>query len=474
VFNKAGRELPQLNKSAFAIYKFQLESTAGFWYNNIYRAPMLKSISNIKLKFFTIVICLALILPCARVLFAQNVAGTVDELTQKKDEKQRQLLEIRQQLNSLQSQINIQRTKIASLKNEIKLFDLQIQQTQRQIEALDAELEVTNMDIAQTINEIADAENRIKTKLDLLEELIRQISQNDKVSPLKVILMRDSFSDILNIAQNTITFQNRNQQLLTELKDLKKSLDEKQAALSKKKSDLEELKLQSQATRVSLQAQQRQKTALLAATRGQESRYQSMLTEVSAQEAQIGREIYDMDLAIRQKLGDKTLPPVSGALIWPMEGILTQGYGNTGFRALGYSFHNGIDIAAPPDTPIHAAADGIVYATGTGKTGYGNWVVLKHTLKTDSGTKNIYTLYAHFSKILVSSGKGVLAGDTIGLQGNTGNTTKLLYGEGHGYHLHFTIFDEEGFDIKDGAYANIFGPYKIPYGYTYNPMDFLK
>ena len=28
--------------------------------------------------------------------------------------------------------------------------------------------------------------------------------------------------------------------------------------------------------------------------------------------------------------------------------------------------------------------------------------------------------------------------------------------------------------INPGAYTKIYGPYKIPYGYTYNPIDFLS
>ena len=158
-----------------------------------------------------------------------------------------------------------------------------------------------------------------------------------------------------------------------------------------------------------------------------------------------------------------------------MSGILTQGYGNTGFTSLGYSFHNGLDIAAPAGTAVRAAGDGVVYSTGTGQTAYGNWVVIKHTVQTDdNGMRNVFTLYAHLSKILVSSGQGLLQGDIVGTEGNTGNTTRLLYGPERGYHLHFSIFDEEGFGIKEGAYQDIYGAYRIPYGYTYNPLEFFK
>ena len=78
------------------------------------------------------------------------------------------------------------------------------------------------------------------------------------------------------------------------------------------------------------------------------------------------------------------------------------------------------------------------------------------------------------SNFAVSAGQTIHAGDVVGHEGNTGNTTRLLYGPERGYHLHFTVFDVDGFHIIPGAYQSIYGPYEIPYGYTYNPLNFLQ
>jgi hypothetical protein len=64
-------------------------------------------------------------------------------------------------------------------------------------------------------------------------------------------------------------------------------------------------------------------------------------------------------------------------------------------------------------------------------------------------------------------------GDLIGFEGNTGNTTRLLYGPHRGYHLHFTIFDARGFGVAEGAHPKTYGAYQVPYGAPYNPLDFL-
>jgi murein DD-endopeptidase MepM/ murein hydrolase activator NlpD len=184
------------------------------------------------------------------------------------------------------------------------------------------------------------------------------------------------------------------------------------------------------------------------------------------------KEINDLDSAIAAKLGNTKLKPGKGMLAWPMKGTLTQGYGNTGFRSLGYSFHNGLDIAAAAGTPIYAAADGTVEATGTGEGAYGNWVAIKHETGKFTG-KAVITLYAHMSSFRVKTGQAVKMGTLVGFEGNTGNTTRLLYGPHRGYHLHFTVFDARGFGIAAGANTKAFGPYQVPYGAPYNPLEFL-
>ena len=77
------------------------------------------------------------------------------------------------------------------------------------------------------------------------------------------------------------------------------------------------------------------------------------------------------------------------------------------------------------------------------------------------------------SSFKVKVGQAVKTGDLIGFEGNTGNTTRLLYGPHRGYHLHFTVFDSADYGVADGTLTKTYGPYKVPFGATYNPMDFL-
>ena len=93
-------------------------------------------------------------------------------------------------------------------------------------------------------------------------------------------------------------------------------------------------------------------------------------------------------------------------------------------------FHNGIDLVnGNPNTPIFASADGEVIVSGDANyfDWYGNWTVIKHA-------DGMYTGYAHQSRVDVSKGQKVTAGQQIGLMGTTGPST--------GEHLHFQFMDE--------------------------------
>ena len=84
-------------------------------------------------------------------------------------------------------------------------------------------------------------------------------------------------------------------------------------------------------------------------------------------------------------------------------------------------FHYGMDLACPTGTPVYSAFDGTVRVAKYNKS-YGNLIVVRHN-------NGVETYYAHLSKIKVTSGQKVKAGDEIGLVGNTGRS--------FGSHLHF-------------------------------------
>ena len=116
----------------------------------------------------------------------------------------------------------------------------------------------------------------------------------------------------------------------------------------------------------------------------------------------------------------------------PVKGTLSSPFGYREHPVEGEErFHYGLDIAANTGTDIGCFADGTVTAVGESSS-YGKYLMVDHG-------GGFTTLYAHCSKILVSSGAAVQEGQAIAQVGETGMAT--------GPHLHFEIH-------RDGVYLN--------------------
>ncbi len=129
----------------------------------------------------------------------------------------------------------------------------------------------------------------------------------------------------------------------------------------------------------------------------------------------------ELDWTTRQEInGDLFHRPIRGRY-W-----LSSYYGwrDSPFNPGKRSFHGGIDMAIAAGTPVYAALDGKVTATGYDAT-YGNYVIITH----HSGYKS---LYGHLSSINCRKGNFVYTTTMIGRVGSTGMST--------GPHLHLTVY----------------------------------
>jgi hypothetical protein len=99
--------------------------------------------------------------------------------------------------------------------------------------------------------------------------------------------------------------------------------------------------------------------------------------------------------------------------------------------------HHGVEFSNPSGTPVYAAARGIVIFAGPDQEAlysswenfYGNLVVIEHD-------DQLFTLYAHLSKIDVQAGQEIFPVDKIGEVGRTGAAI--------GSHLHFEVRRGDG------------------------------
>jgi hypothetical protein len=110
---------------------------------------------------------------------------------------------------------------------------------------------------------------------------------------------------------------------------------------------------------------------------------------------------------------------VHNRFVMPLEDVVTSRYGWRKGR-----MHYGIDINCNVGDTIYAAFSGRIRYSKFNDGGYGNLVVIRHY-------NGLETYYAHLSKLFVAPNELVVAGQPIGLGGNTGRS--------YGAHLHFEV-----------------------------------
>ena len=164
--------------------------------------------------------------------------------------------------------------------------------------------------------------------------------------------------------------------------------------------------------------------------------FQQMLAEISRVLDDRGDKLGVLDsFLMDDRLARKTVPTTVPV---PM-GYYSSNYGYRIDPITGRNtFHTGVDLIAPPGSPVVAAAGGMV-STVAYVAEYGNIVEVDH----DNG---LTTRYAHLSKSNVKVGDVVMKGQLIAAVGATGRTT--------GPHLHFEV-REKGIALNPNKFLSL-------------------
>ncbi len=323
------------------------------------------------------------------------------------------------------------------------------------VQATYADLVVQLADLnAQLISVTLDEEAKdatLRERKALLAERIQAAYEAGEPSLLEVLLSANSFTTALSDVSNQLALGDRDKALADQIAtdqatlatihqtvvDTKAATEElraqtaaQKAALAVKLADFKKAKAQLKV----LQAETRRQLALQRAAYQALAHNKVRAAQILAQEAKTARSLKKkIDRLVAEQFAGGNIPSVyNGTLSWPLNGVVTQEFGCTGFWAeppLGNCahFHIGIDIAAPMYTPIRAAGAGrVVYE---GPLSDGAWVVII------AHSKDLVTLYGHVDNRhrppVVRAGQLVSKGQIIAYVGVTGNST--------GPHLHWGV-----------------------------------
>ncbi|MBP3469612.1 MAG: peptidoglycan DD-metalloendopeptidase family protein [Lachnospiraceae bacterium] len=361
----------------------------------------------------------------------------IDSLRQSINEKEGELDELENQKASLQngrsnlqSIVNGLQSEKQEMANYVQALDLQVQSIQNNIDSLNELIAAKEAEIQETQEELEAAEQTATTQYEAMKERIRFMYEQGDSMYLEMLMGADSFADMLNKADyiEQLSAYDRRKleeyQLVVEYTQLCKEellseqelLDEAKVAAEEEQDNLNALIDEKE---VQITAYETDIATKEAAIREYDAEIAEQNEIIAALEAQVAAE--------KAALADATrIRYDGGVFMWPAPSYtrISSPYGWRMHPTLGVEkFHNGVDMAAPGGSPILAAYDGKVVASGYSPS-MGNYIMIDHG-------DTLYTIYMHASALYVSTGDYVTRGQKIAAVGSTGRST--------GNHLHFGV-----------------------------------
>jgi len=318
----------------------------------------------------------------------------------------------------------------------------------RQVDLLDRE-------VVALVQEQADKAKELADRKAMLAARVREAYRTDRTPLIQQLLAAGSIADVLQDVGSYLDLGSQDQAIATQITKDQQALDALHTLVTETRAAKDDLRQETLAQKVqldgqmvqlraakarlaALQAETARQLAIQRATWVKISRNAAAVKLVIARDAAAQRQLAARiaTLLERQRQFGNVPSVFNGTLIWPLSGVITQEFGCTGVPAEpsigGCShFHQGIDIAAPMYTPIHAAGDGVVLFAGPNPYDpYPKaWIVII------AHSDNLLTWYAHVDNgsysPVVAAGESVKAGQLIAYIGMTGRTT--------GPHLHWGI-----------------------------------
>jgi murein DD-endopeptidase MepM/ murein hydrolase activator NlpD len=340
-------------------------------------------------------------------------------------------------IDALRNQIQVEKDKEGVLSGEIAAASDGIQALEGDIGSLTNEVAGLERQLAEHRARLAKVRERYETQTRqlvriardhdvaqrLLEARLVELYETGPTTAIEILFGVTSVSDFVAQVEYASVIGRHDRRLADTLRRLEAEMREARretgelraeiaaatAAIAEKTAAAQAARDQLVARQSALESARAEKQELLASVKAERHEHEEDLDAMLAASAQLASQI--------QAGGSTGGAPSASGLIWPVSGPVTSGFGMRWGR-----MHEGIDIAAPIGTAIHAAAAGTVIFAGV-MGGYGNIVVVDHG-------GGLSTAYAHMSAIWIAGGS-VAQGASLGAVGCTGHC--------FGPHLHFEV-----------------------------------
>lgn len=209
-------------------------------------------------------------------------------------ELESQLKELEKQIAAYEGTVSQYKTKGKTLESEIKTLNSKIAKLNLQVKAITLNLKKLDEEIGTTKQKIVKTEDDITVTKKNLSAVLQMLYENEQKNTIEMIMNNPKLSDFFLDVNNLLTVQEGVRENLERIVQLKSDLMDQKEALAAQFNDVSELKAYQEAQQKAAKATEEEKKSLLKVTKGQESKYQQLLTETKKTAAQIRSRIFEL------------------------------------------------------------------------------------------------------------------------------------------------------------------------------------
>lgn len=325
-------------------------------------------------------------------------------------------------LRQIQEQLATRERLLGQIKQREKQVLGELSWAEERLQRAEAHLRTTTIALAGARQAVAQATQALlRTNRELtahralMAARLRAFYERGPLGYLDVLLGATNFRDFVTRTYLIGLIVSQDLRLLRRVAEERARQDEVRATLEARERQLAEQQRRWIVSRQETAALAEERRRLLDRVRAERQAQEEAIRELEVESQRIA-EIIRRSTVGRQGPGGPIPTLRGGALLWPVTGPITSGFGwriHPIFHTR--EFHTGIDIGVPWGTSVRAAADGTVIFTGWMR-GYGMLVIIDHG-------DGLTTTYSHLSSYTVHVGEEVRRGDVIGRVGSTGWST---------------------------------------------------
>jgi len=211
-----------------------------------------------------------------------------------KAQLEKQLAEIEQEIAQQEKILATTQQQKATLQNKINQLKQKAAKLTLQIKSTNVNLNYLNVQINETTASIAKTTDAISRTKENLASLLQSLYQLKQTSLIEILLGTNQLSEFFDYTNALNSLQEKIQANITELNDLRVTLDNQNQKLSSDKEATQSLLAMQLLQKDELTQTQKEQSNLLEITKGNEAKYQQMLAESRKKANEIRSRIYDL------------------------------------------------------------------------------------------------------------------------------------------------------------------------------------